>query len=231
MGFFITTAEAETQLVEQDGCPLDSTEYAVTLFTLDEVDATSGELSRGYVLKELLLDYAGGEFSLFFVNCEPHSAVDFDARVALFNAKAGGRLDFLPLGEDMLPLMYLVRTAREERGMRLAAAGGWGGLGAAARAPWLLLLLLLLLSIDQPSPVPRPRPDHVCAVHGAGLCVGGAAAGEQGEHAQDPLPHGRPGRGQDADGALPGGYVPRHCRLRRRRGLVCALREFGGPPL
>lgn len=32
-------------------------------------------------------NYQGGEFSLFFANCEPYSAIDFDVEVALFNVR------------------------------------------------------------------------------------------------------------------------------------------------
>ena len=31
--------------------------------------------------------YQGGEFSLFFANCEPDSAIDFDVEVSLFNVR------------------------------------------------------------------------------------------------------------------------------------------------
>lgn len=32
-------------------------------------------------------DYMGGEFSLFFANCEPDSAIDFDVEVSLYNVR------------------------------------------------------------------------------------------------------------------------------------------------
>lgn len=31
--------------------------------------------------------YQGGEFSLYFANCEPDSAIDFDVEVALYNVR------------------------------------------------------------------------------------------------------------------------------------------------
>ena len=51
---------------------------------------------------------AGGEFSLFYTNCEKQTVVSFDIRVALYNVKAGGYKDFLSVGEDMLPVMFMV---------------------------------------------------------------------------------------------------------------------------
>lgn len=66
--------------------------------------------SRAGASCSLLQDYQGGEFSLFFANCEPNSAVDFNMEIALYNVK-GNRLDFLPVGEDMLPFVYFVSWA------------------------------------------------------------------------------------------------------------------------
>lgn len=34
-----------------------------------------------------LQDYQGGEFKLYFANCQPDSAVDFTVRVALYNVR------------------------------------------------------------------------------------------------------------------------------------------------
>ncbi len=52
---------------------------------------------------------AGGEFSLFYTNCEKQTVVSFDIRVALYNVKANGYKDFLSVGEDMLPIVFMVR--------------------------------------------------------------------------------------------------------------------------
>ena len=54
-------------------------------------------------------DYAGGEFSLFFANCAKATVVSFDIRVALYNVRGAGVKDYLSVGEDMLPLVYMVR--------------------------------------------------------------------------------------------------------------------------
>lgn len=110
LGFFITTAEAEVQLevdLNEGKCALDATDVTITLLTFDEIDATKGELQRGFALRELIQDYDGGEFSLFFANCEPDSAVDFKANIALYNMK-GDTPDFLPVGDDVLPIIYFL---------------------------------------------------------------------------------------------------------------------------
>ena len=87
-------------------CALDS-EEEITLITFDEIDLTTNAVAREFVLSELLEDYDGGEFILYFANCEADTAVDFDIRLALYNQK-GGKLDFLPVGEDILPFLYFV---------------------------------------------------------------------------------------------------------------------------
>lgn len=66
--------------------------------------------------------YAGGEFLLFFANCEPPSAVDFNVKIALYNVKGSGKLDFLPVGQDMLPFVYFVSCA--ENFMNPCGGGG-----------------------------------------------------------------------------------------------------------
>ena len=37
--------------------------------------------------------------------------MSFDLRVSLYNVKASGRKDYLAVGEDMLPTVYMVRAA------------------------------------------------------------------------------------------------------------------------
>lgn len=51
---------------------------------------------------------AGGEFSLFYTNCEKLTVVSFDIKVALYNVRANGYKDFLSVGEDMLPIVFMV---------------------------------------------------------------------------------------------------------------------------
>ena len=56
----------------------------------------------------LLETAAGGEFSLCYTNCEKLTVVSFDIRVALYNVRASGYKDFLSVGEDMLPIVFMV---------------------------------------------------------------------------------------------------------------------------
>ena len=56
-------------------------------------------------------DFQGGEFALFFENCEPSGMVTFDIRVALYNVGSSGNKDYLAVGEDLLPSLYMVGSA------------------------------------------------------------------------------------------------------------------------
>lgn len=71
-----------------------------------EAGADRTELSAR--LADLVKDYAGGEFSLFYANCQKLAVVSFDIRVALYNVRGSGTKDFLSVGEDMLPTVYMV---------------------------------------------------------------------------------------------------------------------------
>ena len=115
LGFFITTSEAEAQL-EVDfaagTCSMDA-ENTARLLTFDKVFAEQqkGVSVTNYAseLSEHVEKFSGGEFSLFFANClSPETAVSFDVRVSLYNVKAG-KSDYLSVGEDNLPTLYMVR--------------------------------------------------------------------------------------------------------------------------
>ena len=58
--------------------------------------------------QDLIAEYQGGEFSIFFANCEQQSAVSFDLRTELYNVKSNGKRDYLSIGEDALPTVYMV---------------------------------------------------------------------------------------------------------------------------
>ena len=114
LGFFITTSEAEAQL-EVDfatgTCALDA-ENTAKLLTFDTVfaDEEKGLNTTSYTsqLSDHVDKFSGGEFSLFFANClSPETAVSFDVRVSLYNVK-GGQSDYLSVGEDNLPTLYMV---------------------------------------------------------------------------------------------------------------------------
>lgn len=100
-------------------------------------------------------DYEGGEFSLFFANCEPNSEVYFDAKVALYNVK-GSKNDFLPVGDDVLPIIYFVSRLPAGCGccacVPLRRLGSGSLLRAAAAAAALLPCTLSLLKMANPGP-------------------------------------------------------------------------------
>lgn len=110
MGLTITTPYGGLLLEEAIGtegtCALDSDEQ-ITLITFDEIDLATKSIDREIVLDELLENFSGGEFILYFANCEPQTAVDFELRLALYNRKDQVN-DFLPVGQDVLPLLYTV---------------------------------------------------------------------------------------------------------------------------
>ena len=72
----------------------------------------SGEASfiQQYPMASVLPDFIGGELSLYFVKCpglEPY-VVTIDIKVSSYNIK-GERQDYLSVGDDALPLLYMVR--------------------------------------------------------------------------------------------------------------------------
>ena len=78
-------------------------------------------------------DYAGGEYSLFYANCAKATVVSFDIRVALYNVRPGGVRDYLSVGEDMLPVVYMVRARNPTGSARyrpgnalLSSRANWG---------------------------------------------------------------------------------------------------------
>ena len=63
----------------QGACPLDA-ENMITLFTLDKIKPNEPFVYNN-PLTDIVADYVGGEFSLYFANCESQSAVSFDLQV------------------------------------------------------------------------------------------------------------------------------------------------------
>jgi hypothetical protein len=75
-----------------------------------QITSVDEEYKYEVAIRDLIADYEGGEFSLFFANCESQSAVSMDMTVSLYNVKANGKRDFLSVGEDELPTVYMVRA-------------------------------------------------------------------------------------------------------------------------
>lgn len=110
MGILITTPYGglllEEEVESKGTCPLDSQEQ-ITLVRFNEIDLAGKSLERDFVLDDMLEDYEGGEFILYFANCEANTAVDFDIVLSLFNQK-GDKADYLPVGMDALPFLYFM---------------------------------------------------------------------------------------------------------------------------
>ena len=87
----------------------------ITLLTFDSVlrdqqDSKNMTVFRA-AMADMLPDFTGGEFALFFENCEEMLMVSFDIRVSLYNVRSNENKDYLPVGEDMLPTLYMVMPA------------------------------------------------------------------------------------------------------------------------
>ena len=98
----------------QGACGLEA-RGVVKLLTFDQVlsqQATEGNAtSLKLALSELLPGFEGGEYALFFENCEQLLMVSFSIRVSLYNVRSNGYIDYLPVGEDILPAFYMVCTS------------------------------------------------------------------------------------------------------------------------
>jgi hypothetical protein len=111
LGVFLTIPEYEGQIeydeIEKQICPLDERGLEITLFDFDDFsDPDTDSISREIVLNKEVEDYQGGNFVLYFANCQPEIAVDFDVHIEMYNVKPNGAADYLPLGDDALPLLY-----------------------------------------------------------------------------------------------------------------------------
>ena len=111
-----------------------------TLITFKSIDPGNATTSLATALEQRMPDFGGAELSLFFANCETdtqvspgdwrawlltgsHPAADlsaltavcimqvsFDVTAKLYNVK-GERKDYLGVGEDALPTVYMVTLA------------------------------------------------------------------------------------------------------------------------
>ena len=79
-----------------------------TLITFKDIDPGNVTRTLNTALSERLPGFDGAELSLFFANCETDTQVSFDVSAKLYNVK-GERKDYLGVGEDALPAVYMVR--------------------------------------------------------------------------------------------------------------------------
>lgn len=109
LGFFITSSQAEAQLeldLSHGTCALEA-ETVVKLLTLKQIEeAGENTTVLSDTMANLVPGYSGGEWSLFFANCQKPSVVSFDLSVSLYNIH-NGQKDYLSIGEDMIPSVYL----------------------------------------------------------------------------------------------------------------------------
>ena len=88
-----------------------------------------------HVLTRYLQDYVGGEFSLFFANCEPDSAVDFKVDVALYNVRGAcpPSLSALSCILSCVLAFFVLVPAPQPRSQAEAARTGRPGAAAGGR--------------------------------------------------------------------------------------------------
>ena len=82
------------------------------ILTMDQVlrdeEANRNVTYYKTALADHLKDFKGGEFALFFENCVKMTMVTFELKVSLYNVNKAGNKDYLSVGEDVLPLLYMV---------------------------------------------------------------------------------------------------------------------------
>ena len=108
---FLLQAEAQLELdLAQGTCALQA-ETVTKLLTLKQVEDNSKAGDNTTILSDTMANlvpgYTGGEWSLFFANCQKPSVVSFNLNVAMYNMH-NGQKDYLSVGEDMIPSVYLV---------------------------------------------------------------------------------------------------------------------------
>lgn len=95
----------------QGGCGLEA-KSVVKVLTMDQVQKDEEDNRNTTYFKTALADqvkdFKGGEYALFFENCMKMTMVTFELRVSLYNVDSSGNKDYLPVGEDILPSLYMV---------------------------------------------------------------------------------------------------------------------------
>eukprot|EP00884_Botryococcus_braunii_P011998 jgi/Botrbrau1/2079/Bobra.0047s0041.1 len=150
LGFFIVLTESQEELfsdLTQGTCALDAN-GAVTLLNFFDVvknDERGEPTIKKFPLAELVPDYKGGQYTLFFVNCLAEDvSVSFNLHVAMYNMRPDGvTKDYLSVGEDMLPTVFMVGFV-----LFTVAANVWAVLVVRAgkdahRLHWLMLVLIV----------------------------------------------------------------------------------------
>ncbi|XP_057970345.1 protein CANDIDATE G-PROTEIN COUPLED RECEPTOR 7-like [Malania oleifera] len=107
LGFFLLSEESLLQILyeiqQKPGfCVLDSL-YITTLFNFRDLSPhPASSFSGSYPVT------APNEYSLFFANCAPESAVTMDVRTEVYNLDDGGVKDYLSAGQTQLPTLFFL---------------------------------------------------------------------------------------------------------------------------
>ncbi|CAD7705204.1 unnamed protein product [Ostreobium quekettii] len=119
LGLFIAPAREDTVMAEQygDECPLDRMDSRVlVLFNhtgiQEQVNSSRGTPEAGasgdLVVSAGVTPSLPGQYALYYANCNKLGLlqVSFTARIEEYNQVAGGRKDYLSVGETELPSLY-----------------------------------------------------------------------------------------------------------------------------
>ncbi|VAH65718.1 unnamed protein product [Triticum turgidum subsp. durum] len=112
LGFFLLSDEALFEAIYEQppptdlnpnpdpntGCVLNS-RYVIPLFTFGDLDAT-GNYSKTFPVSH------PDEYSLFFANCAPETAVTMEVRTDMYNTNPDGTKDYLSVGQAPVPTIY-----------------------------------------------------------------------------------------------------------------------------
>lgn len=120
MGFFLSAVEPDAAL-EEDMSAGEVPESTCILKTLtgNKLPRFSDSAIRKIIDKpheeprSATFDFTiegGGQFYLYFCNCEASKPVSFNLHVEMFNIDSGGKRDYLSVGEMELSILYWVRT-------------------------------------------------------------------------------------------------------------------------
>ncbi|KAF7038502.1 hypothetical protein CFC21_048676 [Triticum aestivum] len=112
LGFFLLSDEALFEAIYEQPPPTDlnpnpdpntgcvlASRYVIPLFTFAELDA-SGNCNKTFPVSH------PDEYSLFFANCAPETAVTMEVRTDMYNTNPDGSKDYLSVGQAPVPTIY-----------------------------------------------------------------------------------------------------------------------------
>jgi len=152
-GFFLTAGKDESALdaaLSDGACVLD-VDFVEEIFTFADVDAQLKDGEREVSTYEFSQDMTeGGDYMLFFANCEPHTVVSFGITTTFANKDAKGRMDYLGRGEKALPSVYYLFFLLD-----VCAAAAWAytlgraqGNRGVRKIHWLMLALVTFKALS-----------------------------------------------------------------------------------